>query len=895
MKDIKPLFEASCIQCHGKGKIKGGLSLESREKLLKGGDSGPAVVPGKGHESLAVKLVAGLDPDNVMPEKGTKWTPEQVGLLRAWVDQGATWDASVNFARSEPINLRPRPVTPPEGAEPNPVDRFLAPYFSSKGVTPAAVLDDRTFARRAYLDTIGLLPTPQQLDAFVNDQAGDKRVKLVQRLLADNHNYADHWLSFWNDLLRNDYKGTGYIDGGRSQITGWLYSSLLTNKPYNQFVSELVNPPTPASAGFTKGIIWRGNTNASMTPAMQAAQSVSQVFLGINLKCASCHDSFVSDWTLADAYGMAAVYADQPLEMVHCDKPTGQIAKPSFLYPQLGTIDPAAPKADRLKRFAELMTGPQNGRLPRTVVNRLWARFVGRGLVEPLDDMEKPAWHGDLLDWLAEDLVASGYNLKRTMEVILTSKAYQMPTAEAPKEGDKAEYVFRGPQARRMTAEQFADSIGSLTGQFADFPGSGEFDFTAGGAVPAAGKMPGWVWTDEPLEYGLRRGGWQVVNARMSEAQRLTNEAQALIAQGAPNAIEVASRARHAAEEAARLMAEAEVILGSPERAAQIVAAPEKLGPGVAAIVRHAVVFRKKLSIPEAPSDAFGALAASQQARLFVNGREVGAVMSPAESNGRAKVFDLRPVLVKGDNVIVVIVDSHTEKPGLNPTENAANPQLAHHLNGRSGMAFFARYKVNGAMTEIASDNTWRSRRAPEGDYHNPAMEENAWAQSRALFGSGAPIDEGPVLAQTGMVEEGKTGLDLGAKLPIAVASASRAGQIRSGLLPADVLQAALNRPNREVIVSARLDVPSTIQALEMTNGGTLDSKLRASAGALVPEAQKDAAAWVTNVYRHSLARTPTDQEKQIAIEMLGTPVKAEGIADFLWALTMLPEFQLIN
>ena len=103
------------------------------------------------------------------------------------------------------------------------------------------------------------------------------------------------------------------------------------------------------------------------------------------------------------------------------------------------------------------MTAPANGRLSRTLVNRLWARLLGRGLVEPLDDMEKPAWNADLLDWLAEDFVAHGYDVKHTLEVICTSRAYQLPAVENP--GEKDAYVFRGPLTRRLTAEQFTDAI----------------------------------------------------------------------------------------------------------------------------------------------------------------------------------------------------------------------------------------------------------------------------------------------------------------------------------------------------------------------------------------------------------------------------------------------------
>src|SRR5262249_41271212 len=160
-------------------------------------------------------------------------------------------------------------------------------------------------------DVIGMLPTPEELRAFLADRRPDRRARLTRRLLNDNQRYAEHWLSFWNDLLRNDYAGTGYIDGGRTQITGWLYNALATNMPYLPFVAKLVNP-TPEAEGFRKGIVGRGVVNASQPPQMQAAQNISQVFMAANLKCASCHNSFINNWKLADAYGMAGIYADGP-------------------------------------------------------------------------------------------------------------------------------------------------------------------------------------------------------------------------------------------------------------------------------------------------------------------------------------------------------------------------------------------------------------------------------------------------------------------------------------------------------------------------------------------------------------------------------------------------------
>ncbi len=205
------------------------------------------------------------------------------------------------------------------------MDRLLGEYFASHETAPAARVDDRLLIRRLSLDVVGELPSPAEVRAFVADRASDKRERLVARLLADQRRYAEHWLSFWNDLLRNDYRGTGYIDGGRRQITAWLYAALANNLPYDQFVASLVNP-VPGTEGFTKGIVWRGVVNASQTPEMQAAQNISQVFMGVNLKCASCHDSFINEWQLADAYGLASIYAEQPLEMVECDRPTGKTA-----------------------------------------------------------------------------------------------------------------------------------------------------------------------------------------------------------------------------------------------------------------------------------------------------------------------------------------------------------------------------------------------------------------------------------------------------------------------------------------------------------------------------------------------------------------------------------------
>jgi hypothetical protein len=434
------------------------MSLDTRADAIK-----KAVVPHKAADSELIKRITSADSDERMPPDGPRLTEKEVRTLRVWIDEGLAWEAGFSFKKRSylaPLKLW-RPSIPTGSG--HPIDRVLAAYFAHHKVAAPPALDDTAFARRAFFDLIGLPPAPSELDAFQADTAKDKRATLVRRLLDDKRAYADHWLAFWNDHLRNEYKGTGYIDGGRKQITAWLYKSLLDNKPYDQFARELINP-TPESEGFARGIRWRGEVNASQVVELQFAQNVGQVFFGANLKCASCHDSFIDDWKLNDAYGMAAVIADKPLATHRCDKPTGQTAGPKFLFPELGSIDPILPKAKRLERLAELTTHPDNGRFARTIVNRIWHRLMGRGIVHPVDQMGDKPWSADLLDYLAAYFVDNNYDLKILMEHIATSATYQSRAVPIPSEVSSDEYVFRGPELKRLSAEQFVDAVWMLTG-----------------------------------------------------------------------------------------------------------------------------------------------------------------------------------------------------------------------------------------------------------------------------------------------------------------------------------------------------------------------------------------------------------------------------------------------
>lgn len=561
-KEILPILQRRCAECHVGPNPKGKLGIDTRAAILKGGESGPAAVVGKGGESLLVELVAGVDPDRIMPASNRpKLSAEEVGVLRAWIDQGMAWEEGITIGRPvKTARLEPRrpslPAAAPGSGLTHPIDLLLQPYFQAHGVAPGAVVSDRAFARRAKLDLVGLTPTPEEIAALERDDRPDKRGRYVRALLDDRADYAEHWLTFWNDALRNAYRGTGFIDDGRRQITGWLFKALYDDMPYDEFVRELIRP-VPGSEGFVKGIVWRGVVNASQRKEMQAAQVISQVFLGTNLKCASCHDSFINQWKLSEAYGLANVFADAPLEINRCDKPTGELAATAFLFPSLGTIDAKAPKDERLKQLASLTTGPKNGRLARTMVNRLWACFFGRGLVETVDDMDQPPWNEDLLDWLAADFQDHGYDLKRTMALIATSRAYQSASVGAPRPEEKA-FVFRGPLVRRMSAEQFVDAVASLTD-----------------AWPAV--------TPDMLRPDGRNQGGQLAAARAAIAGEVTS--------GKP----------------------AEVVwIWSHAGAA-------KSDPG------GRIFLRKVFDLPEKPSRAVAAVSCDNEFVLYVNGKKVAA------------------------------------------------------------------------------------------------------------------------------------------------------------------------------------------------------------------------------------------------------------------------------
>jgi len=464
---VRAILAHNCYKCHGPDKVKGELRLDRKDMVFKGGEHGVILTAGNPMESEIVKRITlAANDKKAMPSKDKRLSETEVDIIKLWIQKGAPWpadgDKDIQFrvAKLEPRNP---PLPAPSDNLKNPVDLWVNEYFKQHKISWVQLVDDRTYLRRIYLDIVGLVPTPEEEVIFITDKRADKRSLWVRQILNRKDDYAAHWITFWNDALRNDYTGTGYITGGRYNISNWLYKSLENNKPYNQFVQELISP-TEESKGFIEGIKWRGVINASQRPEMQAAQNVSQVFLGLNLKCASCHNSFVSDWKLTDAYGFANIFADSSLEINRCDKPSGKYTGPAMLWKELGNIDSAATLKVKRKELSQNLTKPENGRLYRTIVNRVWAQLMGRGLVEPVDVMDNEPWSQDLLDWMAFNFVAGKYDIKDLIYLIATSNTYQLPSVgfKDPNKINAPDFIFKGMLRKRMSAEQFSDAVSSI-------------------------------------------------------------------------------------------------------------------------------------------------------------------------------------------------------------------------------------------------------------------------------------------------------------------------------------------------------------------------------------------------------------------------------------------------
>ena len=452
---VLPILRDQCFRCHG-DKSTGGLSLNSREAALQGGDSTtPAVVPGDVSASELMRRIRSTDPDERMPPGETALSAEQIATLEGWVKDGAPWPAMP--VASEDVQLPP-------------------------------IVADTQFLRRIFLDTIGVPPTEEDVRAFEADTAADKRTRVIDRLLADER-WADHWMSYWQDVLAENPTLLNPSLNTTGPFRWFLYDSLRDNKPLDRIVTELIQLRGDPHEGGSAGFAIAADNDA---PFAAKGQIVANAFLGIELQCARCHDSPYHSTKQSDLYSLAAMLEQKTVTVPKTSrvpaaffeakareslikvtlKPDEQLTATWPFTDLTGCADDASlvslmqNSASTRDRLAALVTSPKNSRFAQVMVNRIWRRFIGAGIVEPPHDWEghSPS-HPELLKWLAHDFVANGYDVKRLSRLILTSQLYQRASFGRNLIGDAQQRFFVAPERRRLTAEQIVDSLFVASGQ----------------------------------------------------------------------------------------------------------------------------------------------------------------------------------------------------------------------------------------------------------------------------------------------------------------------------------------------------------------------------------------------------------------------------------------------
>lgn len=447
-EEILPIFESKCYSCHQGGKIKGGLKLSSLEHALEGGrEDGPGIVPGDAFDSAIYLRVTDEDEDYVMPPKGDKLTEKEIATLETWINEGAHWPE---------MNVRSTNITP--------------------------LTEDLVFLRRIFLDTVGVPPTPAEIQAFKNDASPDKRSKIIDKLLADER-WADKWMGYWQDVLAENPNILNSTLNNTGPFRWWIHESLVDNKPMDLFVTELVGMEGSERFGGPRGFQEAAGNDA---PMAAKGTIVSSAFMGVEMKCARCHDAPAHTYLQQDLFEIAALLNTSPVDVpltssVPMDKlhqggrealievtlQPGTKVSPAWPFEELVTEEIGRKLAenpdDTRDYLAALITAPQNQRFAQVMANRIWEQIMSRGIVETVEDWQKSEpTHPELIAWLGREFTRMGYDAKKLARLIFNSHAYQRASDPTLLETNP---LFTAPAPRRLSAEQIVDSLFYATGK----------------------------------------------------------------------------------------------------------------------------------------------------------------------------------------------------------------------------------------------------------------------------------------------------------------------------------------------------------------------------------------------------------------------------------------------
>jgi hypothetical protein len=363
----------------------------------------------------------------------------------------------------------------PDFSANNFIDGHVIAKLKKLNIAPSELCDDSTYLRRVYLDVIGTLPTAEEARRFLADKRANKRELVVDELL-ERPEFADYWALLWSDALRVDRQALG--PKRAYAYYRWIRESIAQNKPFDRFARELVTAEGPLEengpANFYKVVTKPGET----------ASALSQVLLGVRIACAECHHHPYDRWSQTDYFGMQAYFTPVSLKPSPRGEALQIVGDPVTKHPRTGeTVLPhalgtqAQPSlglaGDRRLVLAKWMTAPENAWFARNLANRVWAHMLGRGLVEPIDDVRdtNPPSNPELLDALAKHVVDSKFDVKQLIRTIARSRTYQL-SSKPNATNEKDEMNYSRSLFRRIEAEVLLDMVSQTLGVPEKFSGA---------------------------------------------------------------------------------------------------------------------------------------------------------------------------------------------------------------------------------------------------------------------------------------------------------------------------------------------------------------------------------------------------------------------------------------
>ncbi len=598
---IRPVLAGVCFKCHGNEKSKGGLRVDSRAALLKGGSRGPAISFGSPEKSLLLQALRHDGAPEINMPPGGKVSESVVNDFAAWIKSGAVWPAkrvgddfhTTRHWAFEPVR-KPKPPPDPTGWAVSPLDCFIAAKLREHALHPAPPASPEALVRRLYFDLIGLPPTPDEVREFLADPSPQAYAKLVDRLLASPR-YGERWGRYWMDVARYADTAGDNADYPIPEIyryRDYIIDAFNKDKPYDQFVQEqlagdiLANQSTDAK--YAERVVATGFLALSRRYATgpyelwhltmeDAIETTGRAFLGLTMRCARCHDHKFDPITRADYYAFYGIFEstqfpwDGAEEFASMKKPRQHFVSlllpekaspwikkheertreleeavkknakdkaaaaelshlrhsnlppdmpvayavsegnPADAYIQVrGEVDQHGPTVPRNvpqfllcgKTFqipkgssgrlelARWLTRTDNPLTARVMVNRLWQHHFGKGIVATPSNFGtrgEPPTHPELLDWLAERFMESGWSIKQIQREIVRSKTYQMACSadERNLNADPSNRWYWRFSRQRLDAEAIRDALLSV---------SGNLDLSPGGPQPFP-PIDQWTWT----------------------------------------------------------------------------------------------------------------------------------------------------------------------------------------------------------------------------------------------------------------------------------------------------------------------------------------------------------------------------------------------------------------